>query len=105
MDEKSNQEIRVSTVFRRSGDVRYRIIDGEAVVIRQEAGEVLGLNETAARLLDLVDAESTVQELIDTMAEEYTIERSKLEEDVMKFLNELRGAGVIEETRAGDEQR
>jgi hypothetical protein len=101
---ESSPAITASTVFCRCGDIRYRIIDDEAVVVRQEAGEVLGLNQTAARLLDLIDAKSTVSDLIDTLAKEFTIERTALERDVMSFLQELLNAGVIEEPKAGEER-
>jgi hypothetical protein len=100
---ESSPTITPSTVFRHCGDVRYRIIDGEAVVVRQEAGEVLGLNQTAARLLDLIDAKSTVSDLIDAMAEEFAAERTALEKDVTNFLIELLSVGVIEDTRNGQE--
>jgi hypothetical protein len=99
---QSGQELKPSTVFRHRGDVRYRIIDEEAVVVRQEAGEVLGLNETAARLLDLIDAKRKVSDLIDAMAEEFAIDRTPLEKDVMKFLKELLDAGLIEESKLTD---
>ena len=85
-----------SVVFQRRKDVRYRIIDGEAVVIRQEAGEVLGINNVGARLLELVDGEMPVREIIDALAREYEAERSVLEEDAIEFLQELVGAGLIE---------
>jgi hypothetical protein len=93
----SSRAMELSSVFRHRGDVRYRIIDDEAVVIRQEAGEVLGLNPTAARLLDLIDGEASVQELIDKMAEEFATGRDVLEREVPDFLKELLDAGVIEE--------
>ena len=100
---ESSPAITPSTVFRHCGDVRYRLIDDEAVVVRQEAGEVLGLNQTAARLLDLIDAKSTVSDLIDAMSEEFEIERTALERDVMKFLVELLSVGVIEDSgRSGE---
>ena len=109
MEERSSEvepssTIALSAVFRRCGDIRYRIIDDEAVVVRQEAGEVLGLNQTAARLLDLIDGKSTVHDLIDNMAEEFTIERSVLEQDVMEFLVELLSAGLIEDSRKYEER-
>jgi hypothetical protein len=93
---ESSPDIAPSTVFRHCVDVRYRIIDGEAVVVRQDAGEVLGLNQTAAKLLDLIDAKSTVSDLIAAMAEEFAAERTALEQDVMGFLVELLSVGVIE---------
>ena len=90
--------ITLSVVFQRCKDVRYRIIDGEAVVIRQEAGEVLGINDVGARLLELVDGNLPVAKLIDTLDGDYEVERSVLERDVFEFLQELVGAGLIEAT-------
>jgi hypothetical protein len=92
--------ITLSTVFRRVGDIRYRIIDDEAVVIRQHAGEVIGLNPTGARLLELIDSETSVEGLADALAVEFEKERAEIEGDVFRFLNELREAGVIEEISA-----
>jgi hypothetical protein len=88
--------ITLTDLFRRRKDVRYRIIDGEAVVIRQEAGEVLGINEVGGRLLELVDGKTPVAKLIDAIAREYEVERSVLERDVLEFLQELAGVGLIE---------
>ena len=93
----SSKSITPGAVFRHCGDVRYRIIDDEAVVIRQDAGEVLGLNDIGARLLELIDAKTPVAGLFDKMADEFEIDRNQLEQDVLGFLQELREAGVIEE--------
>lgn len=90
--------ITLSTVFRHVDDIRYRIIDDEAVVIRQEAGEVMGLNPTGARLLELIDAKKNVEGLLDAMGDEFQMERDELQRDVFRFLQELLEAGVIEES-------
>ena len=46
-----------ATVLRRRSDVRYRRIEGEAVVLRQAAPEVLVLNEVARRAARAADGE------------------------------------------------
>ena len=74
----------LSSVLKHRGDVRYRIVGDEAVILR--------------RVLELVDARSTVEQLIDTMAEEYDVERKQLERDVLAFLKELLQSGIVEET-------
>ena len=89
-----------SSVYRHCGDVRYRVIDSEAVVIRQDAGEVLGLNDIGARVLELVDGKASVEVLLEKMAGEFEIERARLERDVFEFLQELTEAGVIERIEA-----
>ncbi len=55
------------TVLRRADDVRFRAVDDETVVIRQEAAEALVLNEVAGRILELVDATNSVEAIIDRL--------------------------------------
>ena len=42
------EPVSLRSVLRRRPDVRFRVIDGEAVVVRQSAAEVLVLNEVVA---------------------------------------------------------
>lgn len=76
-------------------DVRYRRVLDEAVVICQQAAEVVGLNASGARILELIDEGRTSGEIIDAMAAEHNVEREVLETDVAAFLDELAAAGVI----------
>jgi Coenzyme PQQ synthesis protein D (PqqD) len=85
-----------AAVLRPSRDLRHRSIDGEAVVVRQRAGEVLVMNEVAARLLDLADGRATVAGWIDVLAGEYEVERAALERDVLAFATELVDEGMLE---------
>jgi Coenzyme PQQ synthesis protein D (PqqD) len=91
-----------TSVLRRRGDVRYRVLDGEAVVLRQRAGEVLVLNEVAARLLDLADGATPLAAWVETLAAEYEVERAVLERDVLDFAGELADAEVLELVEAGE---
>lgn len=85
----------LSTVYKPKKDVRYRIVADEAVVVRQQSTEVIVLNEVAARILQLLDAQTTVSELIHTLEAEFDIDPPRLEHDVMIFIKELLNAGVI----------
>jgi hypothetical protein len=84
------------TVLRKRPDVRYRRIDGEAVVLRQSTAEVLVLNVLAADILDLVDGKLPVLGWIDRLEREYAIDRPTLERDLMDFAAELVEAGLLE---------
>ena len=77
-------------------DVRYRIIDGEAVVVRQEVGEVVVLSPVGARILDLVREVDGVSNLLDCLIREYDADAESLERDLHGFLQELLDAGVID---------
>lgn len=89
--------VTLSTVLRRRSDVRYRLIEGEAVVLRQSAAEVLVLNGVGASVLDLADGERSVAGWIETLAAEYEVDPAVLEEDVLEFAAELCAAGLLEE--------
>jgi hypothetical protein len=83
-------------VLRRCPDVRYRTLDGEAVVVRQRAGEVLVLNEVGARLLALVDGATPLAVWVATLLAEYDVDRAVLERDLAELAGELTAAGVLE---------
>lgn len=85
-----------STILRRPADVRYRRIEGEAVVLRQSAAEVLVLNGVGASVLDLADGRRAVGEWIDALAEEYGADRATVARDVLEFAVEAAEAGLLE---------
>ncbi|MEM9407989.1 MAG: PqqD family protein [Acidobacteriota bacterium] len=78
-------------------DVRFRVVGDEAIVIRQRAAEVLVLNEVGARILQLLEVEPNLDELVDSLAQEFEAERSQLQADAVAFVAELVEAGVLEE--------
>lgn len=78
-------------------DVRFRTIGAEGVVIRQEAGEVLVVNEVGARVLALLDGQRAVEELLAQLAAEFDVDLRQLREDLAGYLDELVAAGVLEE--------
>jgi hypothetical protein len=91
----------LDSILRRAADVRHRLVGEEAVVLRQRAGEVLGLNEVGGRLLDLLDARTPVSGLLERLAAEFEVGQARLEEDVLAFLDRLVEVGVAEEVASG----
>ncbi len=87
--------IQSSSVLVLSGDVRYRVINDEAVLVRQRAGEVLALNEVGTRVVELLDGRRQVGEIVDALVDELEVERSTLEKDALEFLQELADSGVV----------
>jgi pyrroloquinoline quinone biosynthesis protein D len=83
------------TVLRRLSDVRFRAVEDETVVIRQEAAEALVLNEVAGRILELVDGKRTAAEIAETLIDEYEVDADTLRIDVLSYLGELVETGVL----------
>ncbi len=79
-----------------TAQTRYRIIDNEGVVILQEAGEVLILNEVGTRILELAEDPITVHQIMDQLHSEFEVSRSLLETEVRAFLDRLLEIGVLE---------
>jgi hypothetical protein len=88
------------SVFKPRADVRFRVVGDEAVVVRQEASEVIALNDVGASVLSLLDSRRTVAAVVEALLSEYDVDRDSLREDVASFLTELRDAGVVEEVKA-----
>jgi hypothetical protein len=85
-----------SSVLKTSSDVRFRIVDGEAVVVRQRSSEVLVMSEVAARILSLADGVRPIRAWLDVLLDEYEVDRETLERDVLQFASELADQGVLE---------
>ena len=90
----------MSDSFRVSPDIRYRVIDDEAVVVRQREGDVLVLNEVAARVLQLVGEGLSPAEIGDRVVSEYEAPEANIRDDVKRFLGELEDLNVLEQLPA-----
>jgi len=88
--------LRKETVLRPAPDVRFRIVDGEAVVVRQKSAEVLVMSEVAARILVLANGIRPIAAWVEALAAEYEVDCGTLERDVLCFAAELAGEGILE---------
>ena len=97
--------------YRLAPDVRFRVVGGEGVVVRQEAGEVLVVNGVAARVLELLDPRRakgsdpdagergrSFDELLDRLGEEFEAEGEEVARDLREFLDEVVEGGVVVST-------
>lgn len=83
-------------VFRRCSSVRYRVIEGQAVLIVQDRREAVVLNEVGTRILELTDGETSVEAIVSRLMDDYEVERQQLATDVAGHLAELESLGVVE---------
>lgn len=82
--------------FRTRRDVRFRTIADEGVIVRQEAGEAIVVNEVGTRILELLRDGLATSQVIERLKDEYEVGDAELAEHVTRYLNELEAAGVIE---------
>lgn len=73
----------------------YREFEGEAFILTPEDSTLHCLNETGARIWQLIDGLKTVRDMVDAIYEEYEIERDKAIEEVVRFLEKLHERNMV----------
>ena len=68
----------------------------EAVVLDPSSGNYFGLNEVAARILELAQEPTTVGGIVDRLLGEYNVDRDRLTADVTVFVDDLGRRGFLD---------
>jgi PqqD family protein of HPr-rel-A system len=85
-----------SESFRRDPTLPFQRLDEEAIVVDPRTREVHLLNETGARIWELLEEDSTVDELCEALAEEYEDAAPEaLRREVEAFIADLGGKGLV----------
>ncbi len=79
-----------------SSEVLFQEVSGETVLLDLASENYFGLDEIGTRIWGLLQSGSSIGETLDTLMEEYEVERETLEKDVGELLEKLVEAGLIE---------
>jgi PqqD family protein of HPr-rel-A system len=89
-------ETKQPTSLRRDPTLPFQRMDEDAIVVDPRTREVHLLNETAARIWELLETPSSVDELAAALAEEYEGPSPEaLRREVEVFLDDLGGKGLL----------
>ena len=72
-----------------------RIIDGEALLVNAEGGEILVLNEVGSFVWTLLDGEHDVASIASLVADEFDVEPATAREDIDAFLTHLKSRDAL----------
>ncbi len=72
-----------------------QVVDGEAVLVLPDKGEVKVLNEVGARIWELSDGTRTIAEISEQLAQEFEVDIQKAQNDAVIFLQQLEQKGVV----------
>ena len=78
-----------------SPDVLFQEVSGEMVLLDLSSESYFGLDEIGARIWQLLHEGTNMGEVLDTLLQEYEVERQVLEADLGKLLGKLADAGLI----------
>ena len=84
------------TVVRRSNEVVFSRLDDELIAIDAEVGYCYSLNESAARIWDLLEAPASAESVCGRLRDEYAVDEATCLADVTRTLDDLRAAGLLE---------
>ena len=90
----------LDTCFAKEKDLVTRDIAGENIIvpIKGHVGDLEGiftLNEVGAMIWQLMDGQTTGRQLVEAVRDEYNVEATEAEKDVVDFLRSLEDAGLI----------
>lgn len=72
-----------------SKDVVFREIDGEVVLLNLGTGIYFGLNETGARVWNLIGEHRSLRRVLESMALDYDVPSASLEKDILQLVDQL----------------
>ena len=72
-----------------------RVIDGEAVLVLADSGQVEILNEVGARVWELADGSRSLAQIVIAVTEEFDVGAEEAAADVLAFLDRLVAEDII----------
>ena len=71
-------------------------LEREAVILNLKDGVYYGLDPMGARIWNLIQQPRSVNEIIETLLEEYEVDPQRLSNDLLGLLKEMAARGLIE---------
>ena len=81
--------------WRRDSELPFQKLDEETIVVDPRRREVHLLNETAARIWELLASPRSVDELAATLGGEYDVAEAELREAVVELVDGLSSKGLL----------
>ena len=88
--------------FAFAADVILQVIDREALILKLDDEVAFSLNETGARIGQLIAEGHGIDELVDILASEYATPRSELEREVTSLVETLLEKGLLVVSGTGE---
>ncbi len=89
------QPFRVMNTVKLHSYIRWRKVGNEGVVLNQDEGEVLVLNELGVRIVELFEQGLSLDLLHARLLAEYDVDATVLDTDINRYIDELIKANVV----------
>jgi hypothetical protein len=93
-------DIQTPVIYRHDPNIVSRLIAGEMILvpIRKNVGDmeyIYTLNETAARIWELIDGQRSTSAVLELVVSEFDIDPTEAERDLMELLYDLSEIGAL----------
>jgi|SRR5580692_4307123 hypothetical protein len=93
----SSGELSGTDLLRRRAQVdRNPLPDQTVLLFQKDTSLAVPVNQAGAAIWEMCDGAHSLDQIVDKLAETYDQERSRIEQDVRIFLNELMRLGLVE---------
>jgi hypothetical protein len=72
-------------------------MDGETVMMSIEKGEYFGIGGVGSRVWELLENPVTLEDIIETICEEYEVDAAACSRDIKTFLEKLLQTGLVQQ--------
>ncbi len=87
----------LDTIILKNERVPWRIIEGEAILVKVDSGEVIHLNEVAAEIWRIIDGKRKISEIVDHIQKDFDVDREEAEKDTLEFIQSLSDINLVTE--------
>lgn len=81
--------------LQRNSKAAWRRVEGEVLIVSSERNSLTVLNDTAARVWELLDTNRTEEELAKALCDEFEVDFPSARRDVTVFVDDLLTRGLL----------
>ena len=87
--------IDLNSIVSHREDIDTTDLAGEKVMMDLEKGQYFALNSVASRIWEVIESPISVNNVVETLLEEYEVEREECEKSVLEFIKGLEDASLV----------
>ena len=87
--------VNLDSVVSKNEEIDDTDLDGEKVMMNLDKGQYFMMNEVGSRIWELIEGNTSIVNIIETLTNEYQVDEETCENTVMEFLGRLKDAELI----------
>ena len=87
--------VNIDSVITKNTEIDDTDLDGEKVMMNLDKGQYFMMNEVGSRIWELIEGNTSIVNIIETLTNEYQVDEETCENTVMEFLGRLKNADLI----------